>query len=123
MLHCQSVKLRMHNVAAIDVDGLPGHLRCSCRGQKRHHVSNVLWLLPTAKRCDGPYLIASPVFVGTTLLRRLLIVPRLPDTLVEGRAHHTRAHNIDANSMRSQVLRHTLREVDVRCFTRAVRRG
>src|ERR1700734_1434053 len=115
MLHCQSVKqvLRMHNVAAIDVDGLPCHLRCSCRGEKRHHVSNVLRLLPTTKRCDGPYLIARPVVVGTTLLRRLLIVPRLPDTLVERRAHHTRAHDIDANSMRSEVLCHALREVDV----------
>ena len=40
-----------------------------------------------------------PVVVGPAVGLRLLIVPRLPDALVERCPHHARAHNVDANAV------------------------
>src|SRR5437660_12722288 len=61
------VRLPVHDLAAIDVDGLAGDLGGPSRREERHHVGHILGSLPAAERGYRANLLGCPLFVWTAL--------------------------------------------------------
>jgi hypothetical protein len=88
---------RMHDLSAVDVPGLAGDILCTVRGKEHGQGGYVFTRLPAAEGNDAANFFLRPCFVRLPQFDRLLIVPGLPDRLVECGLDHSRTDGIHAN--------------------------
>src|SRR5437867_13225799 len=89
-----------HHEAAVDVEGLPGHVIGVGAGQKRHHAGKVLGSLGAAERDP-----ADPPFPGLALAEPFERAPLAVDLLPHRRLHRAWADAVRRDPVPSERLR------------------
>ena len=108
--------LRVHDLAAVDVQGLAGDVSCVWRGEVCGHRSDFFGRLPLRNRCEFTKFFSSPSFEILLFRFREQGLSGFPDALIQGSLNHAWSDGVDAHAMGSEVFRSAFGEADECCF-------